>query len=167
MEGIAAAAATGKASLYRRWGSKEELVLDAMVRAMPAFEDVRCSSGSLRQDLGMLLRGMSAFLSGPQGAVIRSLLGTVDPDDELLAALRRRLIEPRLRHVTTLIGLAAARGEIPPPPDPRVLAQVGPAVLMHRFLMFGRVTSADVDEVLDQVVMPLMRCDGGTPDPSD
>jgi AcrR family transcriptional regulator len=162
MEGVAAAASTGKASLYRRWGSKEELVADAMARAMPDFADVTCSSGSLRHDLGTLLHRMSTFMGGPQGAVIRSLLGTVDPDDELLATLRRRLIEPRLQYAASLITAAVERGEIPPPPDARVVAQVGPAVLMHRFLMYGRVTPADVDEVLDQVVMPLMHC-GGAP----
>jgi hypothetical protein len=127
---------------------------------MPAFQDLGCSSGSLREDLRTLLSRMSAFLSGPQGAVIRSLLGTVDPDDELLAALRQRLIEPRLQHVAALIGTAVRRAEIPAPPDARVAAQVGPAVIMHRFLMYGRVTGADVDEVLDQVVLPLLRCGG-------
>jgi AcrR family transcriptional regulator len=157
MEGVAAAAATGKASLYRRWGSKEELVLDALARAMPPFDDVSSSSGSLRQDLHTLLHRMATFIGGPEGAVMRSVLGTVDPDDELLAALRERLIEPRLRYAAGLIAQAVERGEIPPPHDVRVVAQVGPGVLMHRFMMYGRVTAADVDEVIDQVVLPLLR----------
>src|SRR5690242_13798225 len=40
MEGVAAAAHTGKASVYRRWPSKEDLLVDAMDHALPPLDDL-------------------------------------------------------------------------------------------------------------------------------
>ena len=50
MDGVAAAASTGKAALYRRWPSKAELVADALDHALPAPEDAP-DRGNIREDL--------------------------------------------------------------------------------------------------------------------
>jgi AcrR family transcriptional regulator len=161
MEGVAGAARTGKASLYRRWSSKEDLILDALDRVMPNPEDA-ASTGSLRGDVLRQLTQIATFVSGPSGAVMRSLLAEVEPDGALLTALRTRLIEPRLLHLTGLIERGVDRGEARPGSATTVLAQVGPAVLIHRFLLAGRVTEADVLEVVDEIVLPLLQrgCQG-------
>src|SRR3954451_561491 len=57
MEGVAAAAHTGKASVYRRWPSKEDLLVDAMTRACPPIPESP-DTGSLREDLLVQLRIM-------------------------------------------------------------------------------------------------------------
>src|SRR5438093_6245104 len=50
MEGVAAGAQTGKAAVYRRWPSKEDLVADALEAGLPRFEEVP-DLGSVREDL--------------------------------------------------------------------------------------------------------------------
>src|SRR5438477_13141160 len=57
MEGVAAAAHTGKASVYRRWPSKEDLLVDAMRHGLPPLDEGP-DTGSLREDLLALLRFM-------------------------------------------------------------------------------------------------------------
>src|ERR1700712_4530831 len=153
MEGVAATARTGKASLYRRWSSKEDLVLDAVGCTMPSAEELEHSSGSLRLDLTRMLTAMAEFLSGPNGGVVRSLLGTAEPDHPLLQMTRSRLIEPRLQRLRRLIEHGVERGEARPGAATKTLAQVGPAVVMHRFLLYGRVTAQDVKEIVDDVVL--------------
>jgi AcrR family transcriptional regulator len=159
MEGVAAAAHTGKASVYRRWASKEELVLDALAHAMPRPEASNASTGNLRGDLLALLGQTETILSGSKGALVRSLLGEVNPDSSLLAALRGRLIEPRLVHLLALIERGIDRGEARPGSATRLMAEVGPAVLIHRYLLYGALTHQDVVDVVDQVVLPLLRVD--------
>ncbi len=161
MEGVAAAARTGKASLYRRWTSKEDLVLDAMAHVMPRVEDRLSADGSttggLRDDLLALLGQTGSILAGPKGALVRSLLGEVDPGSSLLTAMRVRLIEPRLQHLVAIIDRGIERGEASPGSATRTHAELGPAVLLHRFLLYGQVTEADVTEIVDDVVLPLLR----------
>jgi AcrR family transcriptional regulator len=156
MEGVAAAARTGKASLYRRWTSKEELVLDAMAHVMPDLEDSGSATDSLRGDLLALLGQTESILSGPKGALVRSLLGEVDPGSSLLTAMRVRLIAPRLQHLVEIIERGIERGEARPGSATRTYAEIGPAVLLHRFLLYGRLTRDDVEEVVDEIIVPLL-----------
>lgn len=158
MEGVATAARTGKASLYRRWSTKEDLVLDAVGCTMPVTDDSENSSGSLRGDLLGLLRQMAAFVNGPGGPIVRNLLVTAEPGHPLQELVRTRLIEPRLIGLTRLIAQGVERGEARPGTATTTLAQVGPAVAMHRFLLYGRITEDDVLDIVDSVVMPLLTC---------
>src|SRR5665213_1888350 len=58
MEGVAASAHTGKAALYRRWPSKEDLVADTLDAVMPSFEMPR-DNGSARADIAEVLDRMA------------------------------------------------------------------------------------------------------------
>jgi AcrR family transcriptional regulator len=165
MEGVAAAARTGKASLYRRWSTKEDLVLDAVGCTMPAVEDVDASTGNLRDDLLHLLSTMATFFSGPGGQVVRSLLVAAEPGHPLLEMARTRLVEPRLHRLVGLIEAGIERGEARPGSATLTHAQVGPAVVIHRFLLHGRVSPQDVEEIVDVVVLPLLTGDCPPPPP--
>lgn len=157
MEGVAAAARTGKAVLYRRWACKEDLVLDALGCGMPNEDDFTGSSGHLRDDLIFAFTGMARFIGGPGGAILRNLMSSTGAGNPLLDMARTRLIEPRLDRLRRLIELGVQRGEARPSSATRTLAQVGPAVVLHRFLLYGRVTDEDVREIVDDVVLPLLQ----------
>src|SRR4051794_22556600 len=55
MEGIAAAAQTGKAALYRRWTTKDDLLRDALEHALPVPSEIP-EHDNVRDDLLALLR---------------------------------------------------------------------------------------------------------------
>ncbi len=156
MEGVASAARTGKAVLYRRWATKEDLVLDAVGCTMPSPDDVGASTGSLRDDLLRSLGRMAEFVSSPHGRVTRSLLATAEPDHPLLEMTRTRLIEPRLEHTRSLIAAAVERGEARPGTATIRLAQVGPALVLQRFMLWGSVDQAEVRSIVDDVLLPLL-----------
>lgn len=66
MEGVAQRARAGKASLYRRWPTRIELVMDAVYSRLPD-PSAPPDTGSLRGDLLALLRANAEALAGPAG----------------------------------------------------------------------------------------------------
>lgn len=93
MEGIAERAHTGKSSLYRRWQTKWQLVLDALVNALPDVNEEPPESNSLREDLMCLLVRMTNGLEQPAGRVLRSIVVEGRPP-ELVTVVNRHLIQP-------------------------------------------------------------------------
>lgn len=109
MEGVAAGAQTGKAAVYRRWPSKEELVADALQAALPRLDGAP-DRGSVREDLIELCRLMREAMYSRPGFALRSVLhecdsataqrfhevifeGVVEPSVELIKEVVRRGIE--------------------------------------------------------------------------
>jgi AcrR family transcriptional regulator len=111
MEGIARRAGVNKTTLYRRWGSKEELVLDAFLelgeRRVPIPD-----TGSLRDDLLAVARGIAASLATPEAdAGVRAAAAEPDPDSKLAHAMRR-FWEVRFGLLIPMVERAIERGEI-------------------------------------------------------
>jgi AcrR family transcriptional regulator len=157
MEGVAACAHTGKAALYRRWGSKEELVVDTLDHVLPSPCELP-DHGDVREDLLELLRLMAAFLNSPAGCALESLIADIEPDGRFARLLHQRVKEPRKRMFLALLRRAADRGQVRPEAVTQLVADVGPALLMQRFSAEGPpVPDAYVVSVVDDIVMPLLR----------
>ena len=69
MEGVAGAAQTGKAALYRRWPSKLELALDALGSTLPPPVDTP-DLGSVRSELTQLVGVFQTAMGSPAGAAM-------------------------------------------------------------------------------------------------
>src|ERR1700744_4285041 len=78
VEGVAARARTGKASIYRRWPTKQELVLDAPVYALPTAEscgitlDIDDSVGTVEALLA-IARAIATIITSPAGDAMRAI----------------------------------------------------------------------------------------------
>jgi AcrR family transcriptional regulator len=94
---IAARAGTGKTSLYRRWNSTVELVLDALTDPASGFaEPVVPDTGTLRSDLIEALRDFASALQLPHGQALRPLMTQRPRHPELYAEVLRRVVRPRM-----------------------------------------------------------------------
>lgn len=111
IDSVAARAGVSKATIYRRWPSKERLVLDAMLHVSDAvFEDV--DSGSLRGDLVEILDRVAAVLTTRPGCdLIPQLLAAARVDPEL-RTIHDRATAERRRAVQWAFDRAVARGEL-------------------------------------------------------
>lgn len=157
MERIAERAHTGKASLYRRWPTRADLVVDAMRSTMPDGADLP-DTGELRQDLLTVLRQAADILDGPAGEAIRGLLVEALSDPERTRMVRARITEGRAKLIGAILQRAAQRGEVNAAAlTPRVTT-VAPALLAHHFLTRGGPIPDDVlATIVDEIVLPLVR----------
>lgn len=157
MDAVAMAAGVGKATIYRRWSSKADLLLGVMdVAGAPALAVP--DTGELREDLVAVLTAVVELFGGPSGRAIRSLLGAVT-DDPVLQEGRRRLPLANWDAAwEAVVARAVERGELPAGAGRSVAGEVGPAVLALRWLVTGRpLDDAVVTELVDRVLLPLLR----------
>ncbi len=156
MERVAQRARTGNASLYRRWPSRAELVIDAVSSIIPERDEVP-DTGSVRGDLLALLRQACARQAGPAGEVMRGVIAESLGNDRVHAA-RSRLADQRTGQVLTILRRAADRGEVRPGAVVPVVAAVAPMLVMGLFLLHGEpVTDQTLTEIVDQVMLPLVQ----------
>lgn len=155
IERIAERARTGKASIYRRWPTRLDLVLDAIDHVMPRLDDVP-ETGNVRDDLLLVLRRIAAVMSSRDGIAARACVdGT---DDELAQAVRERLLPPRKAMMLSIMQRAADRGEIDPGALTQRIAEVGPMLLHGELLQRGApIADEAVVEIVDDVLLPLLR----------
>ncbi len=155
MDAVAAAAHAGKASLYRRWGSKSDLVADAIARAHR-----RCGvlsepdTGSLRGDLVAAVCDTS-FVDHRLTRIMGSVLTAMQHDDELRRTLLERFVMPRKAATLLMFERARDRGEVHAEADLDMLADILPAMLSMRVVITGDgPDSAAMVRVIDQVLLP-------------
>ena len=151
MEGVATRAGVGKATVYRRWGSKVELAVDAL-KASIADVEVH-ATGSLREDLTAYVRGMVTWLMERTGQVMAGLSAEIQHNPELAEALRTNLVAPRRAAMLGALQAAEARGDIRPGVDLNVIVDllVGPLYL-RLLITGGPIEQATAPEIVDIVL---------------
>jgi AcrR family transcriptional regulator len=156
MDEVALVAGVSKASIYRRWPSK----VDLLVSVIDAASDellVGVDTGSLRDDLIALLGALADILAGPGGGASRALLGVLDAEPVLAEAYRRGPLARWDDAFREAFRRAAARGEVPPGIEDSVAAASGAGILIQRWLITGEDVRGDlVVQVVDEVMMPLL-----------
>src|SRR6266705_256527 len=157
MEGVAHCAHTGKAALYRRWPCKEDLVVDALHYTLPSPADLP-DHGNVRDDVLDLLRRTTAMVNSPTGCALQGLMAELDRDRPFARVVHERVLQPRKQMFLAVLQRGVDRGEVRPGAISHLVAQVGPAMVMQRFLGDGGPVPDDyVVSVVDDVVMPLLR----------
>jgi AcrR family transcriptional regulator len=157
MERVAERAGTGKATLYRRWNSRMELVLDAVAHHLPEAA-LLPDTGSLRGDLLALLRQQAEVLAGPVGEAMRALLSDALRDQGRIAELRQHARRSDRHSLRLVVYRAVDRGEVDIASVTAQRLEVGRAMICQYFLFDG-VPIADrlITEVVDEVLLPLFR----------
>ena len=155
IERVAERARTGKASIYRRWPSRLELVLDALDHTMPQL-DVLPDTGDTRDDLLIVMRRIAAAMGSRQGDAARACFGP-GVDDELSNAIRDRLLPPRKAALLSILQRGAQRGEVRMEAVTQRTAEIGPMLLQGEIMHRGAITDPAVVEIVDDVLMPLLR----------
>ena len=157
MDAVASEAGVGKATIYRRWRTKQDLVVDTISdlnRAGATPPD----TGSLEGDLREVMHQMVAMIAGPTGAATLSLLSTMPHQPALAAAFRSGPLAVWRDSYATIFERAEQRGEVRPGLARSVVAESTSALMVQRWLLTGEpVDDAYADEVLDTVVLPLVR----------
>jgi AcrR family transcriptional regulator len=158
MDAVATAAKAGKATLYRRWTSKADLVVDAVSRAKACPAPPAVDTGTLRDDLLAMSCGIGGLTDEVPMSVLASLVTALPREPELADAFQRMFLGPRIAAAVEVFERARARGEISADVDVRLIATVLPAVVIHRLVLQQQDADEDfIERVVDEVVLPACR----------
>ena len=156
MDAVAASAGVGKATIYRRWRTKSDLVADAVAELSEMSMPVP-DTGSLEGDLRELLRGLVAAVNGPLGAATLSLMSALPHEPALKEAFRSGPMGLWSDMYRQVWRKAVARGEVDDSVPGSAVSSSASAPILQRWLFSTEpVTDAYADEILSDVVMPLL-----------
>lgn len=156
MDAVAARAKAGKATIYRRWESKLELVIDTcnqlVQRNIPEPDH-----GRIAQDLREFLTAFVTFLTGPVGKAAQALVGELPHEPELAAAFRESFLLPQCDILRRIIGHGVERGEIRADAPVDTVVELAGAALIHRLMLTGEpLDQRFVDRLLHEALLPLL-----------
>lgn len=154
---IAKRARASKATIYRRWAGKAELVVDVICRRFDMDAPPGEDTGSLHGDLTSIFRGLCETVERKHTLVI-GLSSTLVSNQELARTLRAHMPVKNLGDVRALIDRAGARGELAGDADPVRLFAVAEALVWHRMIFAGPPFGEEfVAESVDGVLMPVVK----------
>ncbi len=166
VEMVATRARAGKATLYRRWPSKAELVIDAVAclkQAQFSVDDLP-DTGTLRGDLVALIRPHSLAENDRKLQVIGGLVSMLARDPQLADAMNEAITEPRARLNRLLIQRAIERGEVSAEADVATIATIGPSMTAYRTLVLRLPVDREfLVGLIDGVVLPALGLPPGDP----
>lgn len=157
IERVAARAGTGKASIYRRWHTKEQLIADSLVAQAVQYSSILTDdNSSLRSDLITSFSALADMFNTDFGKAIRTVMGGMFNNTELANLMNQKFIPSRLEQVEPIIERALLRGDITSNDvdSLRLSIEVVPAMVIHRFIMMGEAPNQDfIERIVDGVVL--------------
>lgn len=157
IEGIAARAHVSKATIYRRFKNKQEILMAAMGEhaacALPQID-----TGSLRSDLIELISEHVKALKGPDGELMMGLLSSAHRDPELGKLLPQN--RPAINDTVSaaIFERALARQEISKDANLEFLGEVIPAIFSHRlFITHQSVNRTFIEHLVDDLLIPALK----------
>ena len=152
MDDVAERAGVGKAAIYRRYRSKDELVT-ATVAALVSEITVP-DTGSTREDLLALMRGAVEVYGDPiKAGVMPSLVGAMPQRPELARAVRDGFLSQRRAALRAVLDRGVARGDLRADLDVELALDVLGGALFYRLLVTGGPIDGDLAEGVAELIL--------------
>lgn len=161
IEAVAARAGVGKTTIYRRWSSKEELVMEAIRQVqidVPVMD-----TGNFRNDLAVLLKTVyQGFMAHPYpflGKLVLKFIGEYQTNPEIFQDALTQLIFPRFQRFFHMVEQAQAREEIRGDIDPELVLDMVAGSLYFRWIMRNLMPTSSTSPVdwIEQVIDAIMQ----------
>lgn len=152
LEAVARRAGTTKPTIYRRWGTLQELLLDALADRLGELEapDTACTIC----DLGDAIKLYAAAFQRMPPDALASLLADCGDDPQRREAFMTALFDPPRRAVGQALDRAIARGDLREDVDRDLLLDLL-ASLVHYRALFGHASTSDAE--VERAVHALLR----------
>jgi len=158
VEGVAARAGAGKATIYRWWKTKGTLAIEAFLVELTPRLERRRPTGSAIVDLRAQVHQAAAIYRGRAGQLLRELIALGQEDSATSRRLRADFVEPRRQYAIRLLERAIASGELPAQTDVAVLADALWGPILHRLLVsHAPIDRSFIEKLLDLVLGGAMR----------
>ncbi len=157
VDDVAEAAGVGKATIYRRWASKEQLANDAMAELFD-IEIPDADTGSIAGDLRQVYADALTFVNSERGPALIRLAVSEANRDERSAAIYRDLLQRRIALTRDALDRARARGErIRSTVDPVLMVQWLAGVFVIRALTGEPMpTPEEADHLVEVTLRSIM-----------
>ncbi|MFT4054412.1 MAG: TetR/AcrR family transcriptional regulator [Novosphingobium sp.] len=154
LDAVAARARASKATIYRRWATKEELAIAAFDR-LPEME--RPDTGSLEADVHAYVEQYTHFVQTTAlRAVLPALVSEAMHNADLAAKLRATVARRREQGIA-MIRAAIDRGELPPGTDATLVQELIIAPMLHRSFFEPDTIAVEDFRVIARIVMAGVR----------
>ncbi len=154
--GVASRAGVHETSIYRRWGTRERLILEAMAGLSANLLPVP-DTGSLRDDLVVFGQALVAYDESSLGKALIRTMATSEDDDET-SRVRSEFWEARWIEFKVIVERAIRRGELPDQVDGRFLLEAFIAPIHMRALLTRQsVTPEFLRRLADATVLVASR----------
>lgn len=155
LDAVAARARASKATLYRHWPGKAQLVADA-VRVCRAADRECPDTGSLRGDLVAFMEIMAASMKSEDGPLFAGLVMAMLHDAEFAAEMRG-LQEYKQSTMAGMHARAVARGELSANSDPYLIEEIAPALMFMQCFARGEpLDERFISHLVDDILMPVL-----------
>jgi AcrR family transcriptional regulator len=150
VEGVAARSGVAKTTIYRRWRSKEDLALAALLEVIQQEPPALPHVGSTRTALSAYLRRLVDNLNVRlYGRIIRGLISDLGVDAQLARGFRERVLARRVAAVRELLQRGIERGELGRDLDLEIAVDLLLGPIYYRLLISGEpLTGAFVDRLV-------------------
>ena len=159
MDALADRAHAGKATIYRHWAGKAEVVVEA-VRCRKCDDFIAPpDTGSLRGDLLATLNHSRESFTVEDSSLLVGMVSAMHHDQELADLMREQIFEGKQGLFDEIVARAVRRGEPVSTGAASIANEVSSALFINRVAMGG----GEIDEtflfhVVDDVILPLLRC---------
>ena len=164
IEGIAAEAGVGKATIYRRWPNKEELLFEVLVRAEPPEPEYR--AGTVRDTLVQILEYLrQSTLAKRDPTSFAGAVADLRSTPALYERYHAQVIAPRRARLRRLIAEGVANGEIRGDVDPDLLGELIIGPMLSRAMLHPDASIDDPDlpaVIVDTVLQGIAPPTAGT-----
>jgi AcrR family transcriptional regulator len=155
MDAVAARASVSKATIYRRWSTKEALMLDAWMSCVRSPEPV--DTGNLHDDLTLMFTALEQPLAdGDLQRVFPQMIAAAKVNAEVATAYRAFIAERR-RPMRTVLERAVSRGELGADLDLDLVHDLLVAPVLYRWLVSDGPTDARVTAGIIEIVLSGVR----------
>jgi len=155
IDAVAATARASKATVYRRWPSKAELVLAAFIEGVRQVAGAP-NTGSLRGDL-IRLGTLICEQADQHASTVAAVLTELPNNPGLARALQHEFVDQRKAVIHHVLRQAVDRGEITAAVISDEVWDVLPGYLVFRHMIPGRpVTERTVEALVDEVLLPSL-----------
>jgi AcrR family transcriptional regulator len=152
MEGVATQAGVGKATLYRRWPGKPDLILDAIRSLKP--EPCHADTGETRADLVQVMTGAISWRDDAElTQVVAALMAEIPRNPELAEVYRARFLAPRRAETVEVLRRGIDRGDIRPDIDLELVLDLLIGAVFYRGLLSGGRLDDQVAELVVDYVL--------------
>jgi AcrR family transcriptional regulator len=147
---VANRAGVHETSIYRRWGTRERLALEAMAELSGSLLPVP-DTGTLREDLAAFGQELAEYDESPLGQALTRTMAASE-DDEQTADVRTQFWDARYAECKIIVERAVERREVPASVDGRFLLEVFVAPIHTRALLTREPITAEFLQQLADVV---------------